>query len=59
MLAATERMIQTENDIKRDLQAKGMVFVPVHQPDWNAKLAPMIKDFPELASWVEKIQAIK
>ena len=59
MLAATERMIRTENDIKRDLQGKGMEFVPVNQPAWSAKLVPMIKDFPELASWVEKIQAVK
>lgn len=59
MLAATERMIKTEDAIKRDLQAKGMVFVPVNKPEWSAKLVPMIKDFPELAPWVEKIQAIK
>jgi tripartite ATP-independent transporter DctP family solute receptor len=59
MLAATERMIKTEDAIKRDLQAKGMEFVPVNKQEWSAKLVPMIKDFPELAPWVEKIQAIK
>ena len=59
MLAATDRMIQNEDKLKRDLQAKGIEFVPVNQKDWGAKLAPMIKDFPELAPWVEKIQAVK
>lgn len=59
MLAATERMIKAEDEMKRDLQAKGMVFVPVNQPAWSAKLAPMTKDFPELATWVQKIQAVK
>jgi hypothetical protein len=36
-----------------------MEFVPVNKQEWSAKLVPMIKDFPELAPWVEKIQAIK
>ena len=59
MLASTDRMIKTEDEIKRDLQGKGMVFVPVNQPDWRAKLVPLANDFPELAPWVKKIQAIK
>ncbi len=59
MLASTERMIKDEAAIKRDLQGKGMEFVPINQPAWAAKLVPLAKDFPELAPWVEKIQAVK
>lgn len=59
MLAATERMIKAESEMKRDLQAKGMEFVPVDQAKWGAKLGAMTKDFPELADWVQKIQAVK
>jgi tripartite ATP-independent transporter DctP family solute receptor len=59
MLAFTDRMIKTEGEMKRDLQGTGMVFVPVNQPDWRAKLVPLANDFPELAPWVKKIQAIK
>lgn len=59
MLAATDRMINTEEDIKKRLQAKGMTFIKIDTAPWRAKLAPMGKEFPELTEWVQKIQAVK
>ena len=59
MLVATERMIKTEADLKARLSAKGMQFIKVDTAAFQAKLKPMAKEFPELASWVEKVQAVK
>jgi len=59
MLASTGQMEQLEGKLKQGLIAKGMTFTPVKQAEWQAKLAPLPKDFPELAPWVAKIQAVK
>jgi TRAP-type C4-dicarboxylate transport system substrate-binding protein len=58
MLEATAEMEQLEEKLKRDLIAKGMTFTPVNRDEWQAKLANLPKDFPELAPWVAKIQAV-
>lgn len=59
MLAGTERMVEMEAQYKKDLESKGLTFIPVNRAAFQAKLAPMTKDFPELADWVAKIQAVK
>jgi tripartite ATP-independent transporter DctP family solute receptor len=59
MLAATDRMVALEGEIKKGLQAKGMQFIQVDTGPFIQKLKPMAKDFPELAAWVQKIQAVK
>lgn len=59
MLAGTERMLEMEAQYKKDLESKGLTFIPVNRAAFQAKLAPMTKDFPELADWVAKIQAVK
>ena len=59
MLAYTDRMVRTEGEIKARLQAKGMTFIKVDTAPWQATLAPMAKEFPELADWVQKIQAVR
>ena len=59
MLAATERMAKTEADIKTRLTGKGMQFQAVDRGAFAAALAPMSKEFPEMAPWVAKIQAVK
>jgi tripartite ATP-independent transporter DctP family solute receptor len=59
MLDATEKMIKLEGDIKKRLESKGMQFIKVDTAPFQATLAPMRKDFPELSSWVEKIQAVR
>ena len=59
MLGATDRMVAMESDIKKRLQGKGMTFIAVDGAAFQAKLKPMAKEFPELATWVERIQAVK
>jgi TRAP-type transport system periplasmic protein len=59
MLAATDRMARTEGEIKTRLQAKGMTFVSVDRDSFAKALVPMAKEFPELAPWVVKMQAVK
>ncbi len=59
MLAYTDQMVKTEDDLKKKLQAKGMTFIKVDTAPWQAKLAPMPKEFPELAEWIQKFQAAK
>ena len=59
MLAATDRMVALEGEIKKRLEGKGMQFVKVDTGPFRERLAPMTKDFPELADWVQKIQAVK
>ena len=59
MLAATDRMAALENEIKKRLEGKGMQFVKVDTGPFRERLAPMTKEFPELAVWVQKIQAVK
>lgn len=59
MLAATDRMLKTEGEIKARLQAKGMQFVAVDRAAFAGALGPMAKEFPELSPWVAKMQAVK
>lgn len=59
MLEATERMIAMEGDFRKKLEAAGMKFNGVDNAAFQAKLAPMGKEFPDLAPWVEKFQSVK
>lgn len=59
MLAATERMIGLEGELKTKLEGRGMKFNGVDNAAFQAKLAPMGKEFPELAPWVEKFQSVR
>ena len=59
MLDATERMIAMEGKFRTTLEGKGMKFQSVDNAAFQAKLAPMKKEFPELADWVEKFQSVR
>jgi len=59
MLAATERMIGLEGELKKRLEGHGMKFMSVDNAAFQAKVAPMGKEFPELAPWVEKFQSVR
>lgn len=59
MLAATDRMIGLEGELKTKLEGRGMKFNEVDRDAFRAKLAPMSKEFPDLAPWVEKFQAVR
>src|SRR5690606_38250321 len=47
MLAGTDRMVEMEAQYKKDLETHGVTFIPVNRNAFQAKLAPMAKDFPE------------
>ncbi|MFP5406581.1 MAG: TRAP transporter substrate-binding protein [Gammaproteobacteria bacterium] len=59
MLDATERMIGLEGDLQKRLQGHGMKFNEVDREAFRAKVAPMSKEFADLAPWVEKFQAVR
>ena len=59
MLAGTDRMVAMEAQYRKNLEVKGLTFIPVNRAAFQAKLTPMSKDFPELAGWVAKIQGAK
>jgi tripartite ATP-independent transporter DctP family solute receptor len=59
MLEATDRMVGLEGKLKASLEAKGMKFNGVDNAAFQAKVAPMAKEFPELAEWVQKFQAAR
>lgn len=59
MLAATERMIGLEGELKKRLEGHGMKFMSVDNAAFQAKVAPMSKEFPELAPWVQKFQSVR
>jgi tripartite ATP-independent transporter DctP family solute receptor len=56
MLAATERMVGLEAELKARLTQRGMTFVAVDLAPFRARLGPMTREFPELAPWVARIQ---
>lgn len=57
MLAATETMVGLEARLKGELTAKGMTFIQPPLAPFRERLKPMTREFPELAAWVERIQA--
>jgi TRAP-type C4-dicarboxylate transport system substrate-binding protein len=57
MLQATDRMAAMEGDIKKRLEGKGMTFIAVDRAAFQAKLAGLPKEFPDLAPWVQKVQS--
>lgn len=59
MLAATERMIGLEGELKTQLQGQGMKFNEVDRDAFRERLKPMAKEFPDLAPWVQKFQAVQ
>ena len=56
MLAATDRMVALEGALKTRLEQRGMTFIAVDTAPFRARLAPMAREFPELAPWVQRLQ---
>lgn len=57
MRVGTDRMIEMESRYRKDLEARGMTFIPINRNAFQAKLVPMIEHFPELVAWIERIKA--
>jgi len=48
-----------EDELKKKLQSRGMQFIAVDCAPFRARLGDMPKEFPELAAWVAKVQAVQ
>ena len=59
MLEATNRMTGMEAGLRKQLEGKGMKFIDVDRSAFAARLVPMGKEFPDLAPWVQKFQAVR
>ncbi|WP_366554456.1 TRAP transporter substrate-binding protein [Aquibaculum sediminis] len=57
MLEFSDRMADDEQTLKEALQERGMEFIEVDRSAFQARLGDMPAEFPELADWVERIQA--
>lgn len=58
MLEATDRMVGLESEIEARLRSRGMTFIEVDTAPWQARLGPLAREFPEMADWVGRIQAV-
>jgi tripartite ATP-independent transporter DctP family solute receptor len=56
---ATEEALKGENDLKAQLVQKGMKLIEPDLAPYQAKLANLIAEFPELKGWHDRIKAIK
>jgi tripartite ATP-independent transporter DctP family solute receptor len=59
MLAASQRVADLEGTLRKKFEAAGMTFISPELAPFQAKLEPMLKEFPVLAPWVAKFQAVK
>lgn len=59
MLWATSQMLAKEDALRETLIERGMTIVPLDLTDYRATVAPIKDEFPELADWVAKINAVK
>lgn len=61
MKDASQRMVETEDELREDLESKGMIFIDTDSAAFAEKLAnsDFSDNFPELQEWVERIQTVK
>jgi len=59
MLAATDRMVATESELRRKLESRGMQFLDIDREAMRARLGGIGKEFPDLAPWAARFAAVK
>jgi DNA topoisomerase-2 len=59
MLAATDRMVSTESELRKKLEARGMQFNDIDRDALRTRLGDIGKEFPDLAPWAAKFSAVK
>ncbi len=59
MLQATDRMVATEAQLRKNLESKGMKFNDIDREALRARLGDIGKEFPDLAPWAAKFAAVK
>jgi len=55
----TEQELQQADEMKAQLAGLGATIIEPDLAPFRAKVAPMLAQFPDLAPWVEKIQAVE
>lgn len=55
----TEQEIALAAELRAKLEGFGATFIDPDLEPFRAKVAPMLANFPDLAPWVEKIQAVQ
>lgn len=58
MRTASAKMIEQEQSFRKELLRRGLVFIPVDRDRFRERLTPMLREFPELAEWVRRIQGL-
>jgi tripartite ATP-independent transporter DctP family solute receptor len=59
MREATARTAAEEGAMREELERAGMQFVEVDQKAFEERLAPLSREFPELANWASAVRAVK
>jgi TRAP-type C4-dicarboxylate transport system substrate-binding protein len=59
MLDASQRVADLEGTLRKKFEGAGMTFLQPDLAPFRARLQPMLKEFPDLAPWVAKFQAVK
>jgi tripartite ATP-independent transporter DctP family solute receptor len=58
MLDVTSRIQAIEAEYKRKMSEQGVTFVAVDRAAFRERLVPLQREFPDLAEWVQRIQAL-
>lgn len=59
MLAATDRMVATESELRKKLESRGMQFLDIDREALRSRLGGIGKEFPDLAPWAARFAAVK
>ncbi|MFW6077078.1 MAG: TRAP transporter substrate-binding protein [Hyphomicrobiales bacterium] len=59
MLWATEQMVEREAEYQRMLEEEGITFVSPDLEPFREALVPLREEFPELADWVARFEAVE
>ena len=59
MKRGTEEVVALEEELRVVLADAGMEFIEIDQAPLRAAVAPLLEEFPDLAPWVERIQAVE
>ncbi|MCG6121896.1 MAG: TRAP transporter substrate-binding protein [Microvirga sp.] len=59
MLWGTDQMIERENEYRRLLEAEGVTLISPDLGPFREALTPVREEFPDLAEWVERFEAVE
>jgi tripartite ATP-independent transporter DctP family solute receptor len=59
MLWGTEQMVERESEYRRMLEAEGVTLISPDLAPFREALVPIREEFPDLAEWVERFEAVE